>query len=298
MLFGPESFASNSSCAKVLELEGTVESKMSGQETRSLRPGMSLTIGEELDVGSESWIVLMMADSSVRKFNGPASITMEENVPEVGGSILTRVGSAIVELLFAREDESSEVVMVTRLPDRPDDPAGKKSHLPLLVHPSPGSSVFQGSKRFEWRTVEGIPLYRVSVYGWDRLLWQATTSNSSVDCPQEHCNFKPGETYHWVVEGLIGNSSLRSKPAEFKVLSEEVSYQLQHALSNPDLSIPAKARLCLSLNLYEEALRLPKGTELSRQETHLLRAEIKERMGLFEDALFEYRSAYLESSAK
>jgi hypothetical protein len=299
--FGSESLASDKIYASALEIKGVVESQIPGGGTKYLQPGDPITLGEKLNLKQGSWMVLMMADSTIRKFNGPASITMEENISETGGSILTRLGSAIVGLLFAGEQEASEVVMVTRVPDRVEGPEGKKSHLPLLVYPAPGSMVFQESQKFEWRKVEGIPLYRVSVYSWDRLLWQATTPNSSIDCPREHCDFKPEETYHWVVEGLIGNSTLRSKPAEFGVLSEDVGSDLHEALSDPDLSILAKIRLCLSLNLYDRALALVDshwGRAPSDPEAYLLRAEIEGAMGLLEDAYFDYLEASRLSSGR
>jgi hypothetical protein len=304
MLFSaPESSASGAVCSRVLEIGGVVESKMPGEETGLLRPGTSVTTGEELDLKPESWIVLIMADSTIRKFSGPATITMKETLDENRGSILTRLGSALVSLLFAQEQqEGSEVVMVTRRPtdeDRLESSEIKMSRVPLVVRPAPGSSVFQPQKSFwfEWRKVEGIPLYRVSVYGWDRLLWQGTTSDSRIECPRDLCNFEPGEQYYWLVEGLMGNSALKSEPVKFRVLSDDVGHQLDQALSDPDLPVLSKIRLCLSLNLYDHALELI-GDNLPRQEGHLLRAEIKEKMGLFEDALFEYRSAYLESSLK
>jgi len=296
-----KSFALDEICATVLEIEGSAESKVSGEKTKSLRPGHSVKIGEELRIERESWVVLMMADSTIRRFNGPANITLKENFREAGGSVLTRLGSAIVELLFAREKESPEVIMATREPIKDELPETATSHVPLLVRPSSGSSLLKKPTRLEWVNVVGIPLYRVSVYSWECLLWQGTTSHSGVECPPEQCKFEPGEEYYWVVEGLIGSSTVRSEPAKFKILSENAAQELGATLSAPDISVFSKARLCLSLNLYDTALELVNShlrQTPSDAEAYRLRAEILGMMGLFRDAFFEYYRASLKSSGK
>lgn len=297
-------FAGDLVGARVLEIEGVVQSKMFGEKTRLLAPGDFIRIGEELNIGGESWIALVMADSTVRKFDGPATITIEEDLRKTGGGILARLGSAVVGVLFSQEQEKPEAVMTTRRVEGLED----KSYLPLLVHPAPGSGVLEKPAEFKWRKVEGVPLYRVSVYSSDRILWQGTTSDSRIDCPSEHCDFAPGEQYYWVVEGLVGNSALRSKAAEFRVLTQDARSELYEALAqadsacpDPDLAIIVKVRLCLNLNLYHKALELfdsywKEGSFDRRAYT--LRAEIKEKMGLFEDALFDYRNASSMPSIK
>ena len=291
--------------ARVLEVEGVVQSKMFGEKIRLLRPGDFLRIGEELSVRADSWVTLAMADSTVRKFDGPATITIEEDLRKTGGGILARLGSAIVGVLFSQQKERPEAVMTTR---RVESLEENKSCLPLLVRPSPGSNVLEKPTRFEWRKVEGVPLYRVSVYSQDRILWQGTTSDSEIDCPSEHCSFRPGELYYWVVEGIIGNSALRSKAADFKVLPEDTRSELYEALReadsscpDPELSTLIKVRLCLRLNLYHKALEIFdsywKERSLDRR-AYMLRAEIKERIGLLEDAFFDYKNASGVSSIR
>lgn len=293
-----ESFASDSICASVLEVEGVVESKVSGEKTQLLAPGDFVKMEEELIIKAESWVVLMMADSTVRKFNGPATITLKEDFPKAGGSVLARLGSAMVGLLFSQEEERSEEVMATRTFESLKE---SKSYLPLLLHPAPSSVVLEKPTKFEWRKVEGVPLYRISVYSWDRLMWQGTTSDSHLDCPSEHCNFEPGEQYYWVVEGLIGNSTLRSKAAEFEILPQDARSELYETLSDRELSILIKVRLLLGLRLYNKALELVNshGEEESfDRKAYMSRAEIKEKMGLFEDAFFDYKSASGMPSSK
>jgi hypothetical protein len=301
LFFSHEAFASDPILGKVLELDGVVESSMPGEKAGLLRPGMTLRTGAELNLRPESWIVLMMADSTVRKFSGPATITMNENLDPERGSVLTRLGSALVGMLFAQEQEGSEVVMATRVPNKTDISETGKSHVPLLLLPAPGSSLLKKPSTFEWRKVEGIPLYRVSVYSWDRLLWQGTTSDAALECPPDWCKFDPGEEYHWVVEGLIGNSALRSKPAKFRILPENARSELSQMLSDQGLPVLSKVRLCLSLNLYHTALELVDSYVTQRPSdanAYRLRAEIKGMMGLHQDAFFDYFMASQLSSGK
>ncbi len=283
--------ASDEIRATVLEIGGSAESKISGEKTEPLRPGHCVKIGEELHIREGSWVVLILADSTVRRFNGPSVITIEENMAGVEGNTLARLGSAIVQFLFAQDEERVEGMMATRTPENVKE---NRSYFPILLHPAPGSSILNRPTKFKWRKVEGVPLYRLSIYSWDRLMWQGTTSDSEIECSAKHCNFQPGEQYYWLVEALIGNSSLRSKVGEFKILPGNVRMELQKTLADPKLSLSSKIRLCLGLNLYDKALDLFdsqwKGKPLDR-DAYLLRAEIREKMGLLEDAFLDYKNA-------
>jgi hypothetical protein len=287
-----ECVASDGIYASVLEIKGIIQSQAPDGKAESVKPGDLISIGDKLNLGQESWVVLMMADSTIRKFSGPATITIKEESKGDDENILTRLGSAIVELLFAREEEVPEVAMVTRrLPDWLSAQEEKKTSILLLVHPAPHSALLSGPSQFEWRGVEGISLYRVSVYSWDNLMWQGTTSHSSISCPEEQCHFEPGGEYYWMVEGLVGNSALRSKSAKFRILTPEVGTEIRQVLSSKDLSVAAKANLFLNLRLYDQALSLIDshwGQTPSDPEAFRLRAEIKGMMGLFEDAYFDY----------
>ncbi|UCB53388.1 MAG: hypothetical protein JSV10_04745, partial [Candidatus Zixiibacteriota bacterium] len=301
LFFAHDALASGSIVGEVLELQGAVESRMPGEKARSLRPGVAVRTGTELDLKPESWVVLMMADSTVRKFSGPATIAMTENLDQERGSVLTRLGSALADMLFAQEQEGSEVVMVTREPLKDELFETATTHVPLLVHPARGSSLLKPPRRFQWVNIEGIPLYRVSVYSWDRLLWQGTTSGSGIECPPEQCKFELGGEYHWVVEGLLGSSTVRSEPGRFQILSEGARHELDQVLASPGLSIFSKARLCLSLNLYDKALGLVNshlGQAPTDAQAYKLRAEILGTMGFFRDAFFDYYEATRKSSGK
>ena len=291
--------AANPTCARVLEAEGAAELKVSAGSTIPLNPGVPVKIGEELLLKAESWVVLVMADSTVRRFDGPATITMTADLPEDEQGTLTRLSSAIIGLLFSTEKERSEAVMVTRMVERLQGEKG--SHLPLLVYPAQGSCVMGSPGKFQWRKIEGVPLYRVSVYSWDRLMWQATTSDSYIECPPQQCEFTPGERYYWGVEALIGNTGLRSRSAEFKILPEDTRSEMQETLADSRLSVASRVRLCLGLGLYPEALDLIDSHYKDRpfdRTGYLLRAEVKERMGLLEDACFDYKKASTSSSGR
>jgi hypothetical protein len=294
-----ESYAANLTCAKVLEIGGTAVAKIPTGSTKSLEPGIALKTGEEVQLKAGNWIVLVMADSTVRKFEGPATITMTPDLAEKEQGTLTRLGSAIIGLLFSTEEERPEAVMVTRKVKWPEIP--QESLLPLLIYPAQGSSVIGSPAKFEWRKIEGVPLYRVSVYSWDRLMWQGTTSDSYIQCPPQQCEFVPGERYYWGVEALIGNAGLRSRSAEFKILAQDTRSELQQTMGDSRLSVASKVRLCMGLGLYPEALELVDshyGGKSFDRTGYLLRAEVKEQMGLLEDACFDYKKAASLSSPR
>ncbi len=294
-----ESCAANSTCARVLEVEGTAELILPAGSPIALSPGVPVKTGQQLQLKPGSWVVLVMADSTVRKFEGPATITMSPDLAQKEQGTLTRLGSAIIGLLFSTEEERPEAVMVTRKVKWPEIP--EESLLPLLIYPAQGASVIGSPAKFEWRKIEGVPLYRVSVYSWDRLMWQGTTSDSYIECPPQQCEFVPGERYYWGVEALIGNAGLRSRSAEFKILAQDTRSELQQTLGDSRLSLASKVGLCLGLGLYPEAMEVIDshyGGESFDRTGYLLRAEVKERMGLLEDACFDYKKAASLSSPR
>jgi hypothetical protein len=294
----PDSSASDPVYARVLEVEGGVEFKVSDEETRLLEPGDFLRLRQKLSLCLESSVTLVMKDSTVRRFNGPATLKIEGDPQKIAGSILARLGSTVVKSLFAREKAASEVAMAPRIPDGSQE---RVSYVPILVHPAPGSSVFEKPTQFRWRKIAGVQSYRVSVYSSNRLLWRGTSSDPYVNCPAEHCDFKYGNLYWWTVEAVIGDSALRSKTAGFEVLPEvardevyEAFKEVDSCISDSDLSTVIKVRLYSDLGTYDKALELINSHWNVRsfgRRACLLRAEVKEKMGLFEDAWLDYRTA-------
>ncbi len=293
-----EGKASDSICAGVLEIGGTAEAKMPGGAVRLLEPGDLMQTGEELSLKAGNWVVLTLADSTVRKFSGPATVVLRTELPPTDGSLLGRLSSAIVNLLLVQEAPGGEAMMATRHAVRAAENQGRP-----LVHltPAPGLCLLEGPKEFKWQKIEGVQDYRVSVYAWDRLLWQDTMSGDRIECPSERCTFEPGERYHWVVEALIDDCALKSEAADFMILSSNARSELLDALQRANSSLPdsdlcalVKIRLYLNSGLYDKALELVRSSwkeESLDRRAYLLRAGIEEKMGLFEDALIDYRNA-------
>jgi hypothetical protein len=300
-----EAGASDSICASVVEIQGAVESGMPGGPIRLLEPGDLLQTGEELNLNAGSWAILTLADSTMRKFSGPATIVLKNELPATEGSLLSRLSSAIVGLLLSEESSGGEAMMATRQATRASE--GPMRSVVLLT-PAPGSCVLEGPAEFVWQRIEGVPNYRVSVYSWDGLMWQDTTSEDHITCPGEHCRFEPGERYNWVVEAPVGSSTLKSQAGEFQVLSADDRSRLLEALDRVDASLAdsdlraqVKIRLYLNSGVWDKALDLArshwKDGTLDRQ-AYLLRAGIEEKMGLFEDALLDYKNASRMSFAR
>jgi hypothetical protein len=283
--------------AKVIEVEGTVESTVSGGETQVLRPGDLVRAGEKINVRDRGMLVLAMSDKTVREFAGPTTIEIAQDAGDTGGNVVANLSSGVIDLLFGREEGRTEAVMATRAATADET----KTALPVLIDPAPYSGLLDIPRIFRWRSVEGVRLYRVSVYDSKQLLWQGTTSDNDTRCPDEYCDFRPGGVYYWMVEALVGNSSLRSTAAEFRILdkAEQSSFrdavgQTDSAVSDPALAMSIKVRMCLGLRLYSRALDLIEShygdRELDR-EGYYLRAQVYEAMGLIENAFRDYKSA-------
>jgi hypothetical protein len=290
---------------EVIEVKGTVEVKRSDEEAMLLQAGDIVHIGDLVIIRSGSTLLMAVADKTVRRFAGPTAIEIKETPEDMGGSVLANLGSGVVDLLFAQKRKTSEAVMATRTPDTEGE---MKCTLPVLISPSQGSALLEIPGEFRWQKIVGVPLYRVSVYSSDRMLWQGTTSDSRIRRSRETCELNAGETYYWVVEALVGNSSVRSETAEFTVLDRAAIAKIRAALSevdsacsDPELGILIKVRLCLDWKLHGEALRVIDShfkDEPHSQRAHALRAQAYEEAGLVEQAMLSYKRALSLQSAE
>ena len=283
--------------AKVIALEGVTEVQAPGGSPRALRVGDCVYFGENLAVSKGGSATLAMSDKTLREFTGPTTLTLEADTGPAGGTALGNLTAAMADMLFSGKPRTLEAVMATRAVDAS---AETKTSVPALIRPAPGENLMEAPRQFTWKGVDGVPLYRVSVYNANQMMWQGTTSESKATCPAKTCDFNPGEVYYWVVEALVGNTALRSQAADFTILSADSRAALAKAMtdadaavSNPAAATALKARLCLESGAYARALEvLDQAIAGSPSRAALvLRAEVKNAIGLIDEALADYRQA-------
>jgi len=281
--------------AKVVELKGGAEAAASGGSARALRAGDVVDFGEDVRVIEGSSATLALPDNTLRAFFGPVTISIRQGASPSGGTVLGHLTAGVAQALFGGKQRAAEAVLATRSAEAGAEP---KASVPALVYPAPGENLLDAPKQFRWVAIEGVPLYRVSVYGANQMMWQGTTSESKAGCPAKTCDFKPGEIYYWVVEALVGNTTLRSQAADFTVLAAEERGSLVAALgeagasvSDADAAVALKARLCLDSRAYAKALEVIDEaiTASPTPSAYVLRGDIKDAMGLPGEALEDYR---------
>ena len=283
--------------AKVIAITGAVEAHAAGEAARTLQPGDCVYAGEEVTIHKGSVATLALSDKTLREFAGPATLSIRADAGPAGGTVLGNLTAAMAEMLFSGKPRTLEAVMATRAAE---GSAEAKTSVPALVSPAPGENLVDAPKQFTWKGIEGVPLYRVSVYSANQMMWQGTTSESKASCPAKTCDFKPGEVYYWVVEALVGNTTLRSQAADFTVLAADLRSTLAKALGEADAAVadPAaaaalKARLCLEARAYGRALDVLDQVIAGSPSrvAYMLRAEVNGARGLIEEALADYKQA-------
>ena len=281
--------------AKVIEVKGEVEIASEGQATKEAKPGDFIYEGEDLTIHSGGAATLAMYDKTLREFTGPATLSIREGSAE-GGTVLGNLTSAVTDMLFSSNQQTSQAVMATRSIDTGSDVVS----LPVLTQPAPGENLISMPRQFRWRGIRGVPLYRVTVYNSSEVMWQTTTSEAKVRWPVKDCDFASGQTYYWVVEALVGNTVLRSHAGEFTLLDKEsgaglvkVLNETDTSVSDPAMSLALKARLCLDSQAYSKAMEVLDGSieNAPSAEAYALRAEVNDALGLADDAIADYRKA-------
>jgi hypothetical protein len=283
--------------AKIIEIEGLVEAGMPGTEARVMRQGDYIEVGEEVTVRRGSMVTLALVDRSLRKFTGPTTLRIGHDPGRSGGTVVANLTAAVTDMLFETERQTSEAVMATR---RVESRGELKITVPVLIHPAPGEQLLDKPREFRWMSVQGVPLYRVSIYNSSEMMWQGTISDTKATCPPRTCDFRPGETCYWVVEALVGNTTLRSEAADFTILDRDRQARLYKALEEADASVAdagmaslLKARLCTDARVFTKALEILDVhlRQSPDRSAYLLRAQIGETMGLTESAITDYKRA-------
>jgi hypothetical protein len=281
--------------AKVIETVGPVEIGVPGQPPREATPGDFIHEGEQLIVPRDGSATLAMYDKTLREFTGPSNVAISRDRVEAG-TVLGNLTTAVTDMLFSSSRPSSQAVMATRAIGDASD----KVSLPILTQPAPGENLISMPRQFKWLGIRGVPLYRITVYSESEMMWQATSPEPDVRWPVKDCVFDPGQTYYWVVEALVGNTSLRSEAGDFTLLDKKSAAGLSKALDEAAASVgdPAKAlalqaRLCLDMRAYSRALEILSASieEAPTPEAFALRAEVNRALGLKEQAVSDYRRA-------
>jgi hypothetical protein len=281
--------------AKVIETAGNVEVSVSGQSPSVVAPGDLIYEGQELKVHRGGIAILAMYDKTLRKFTGPSTVTIQRE-PEEVGTVLGNLTAAVADMLFTSKRPTSQAVMATRAAG---DAADQMS-LPILTQPALGENLATMPRQFRWRGIRGVPLYRITVYNATEMMWQATTPETEVRWSVRDCDFNTGQTYYWVVEALVGNTTLRSDAGDFTLLDKERVEELSRALSDvaasltdPARSLALQARLCLDTQAYSKAYEVL-GTAIETTpspEAFALRAELNDALGFNEETVSDYRKA-------
>jgi hypothetical protein len=294
---GAEATGARTIGAKVINAAGGAAVGPTGGTSRALTSGDYVYFGEDVTVPKGGSVTLALSDKTLREFAGPATVSIRRDASPSGGSVIGNLTAAVADMLFSGKVRMSDAVMATRSAQAGPDAAGS---VPVLIHPAPGENLLEAPKQFAWKGLEGVPLYRVSVYSASQMMWQGTTSETKAGCPPKTCEFRPGEVYYWVVEAVVGNTTLRSRAADFTVLGAADRSALAAALAEADQAVSdamaamaLKARLCLDGGVYAKALDVIDqsigGTPT--RTAYLLRAEAHGAMGLAEEAVGDYRAA-------
>ena len=281
--------------AQVLEFKGKVE--INRTEMTEIAVNMSLTASDTLTLERDEFVTLILLDGSLRKITGPASISLNPTQNQREGSLLARLSSALIHLLFSRYEEPEEGYLVVRDPKKA---RSQPVRAPTLLFPPAGSYLVAPPKELSWQPMEGVFSYSVSLFNSDNLVWRKKTNRSHVDLPLKDGLIQPGDSYIWVVDAHIGEESLRSRQALFSVLDESSVGELKNRLREIDDSVAdsrlrhlLRARLYRSLNLMVDCYNEIE-TMLASFPTNdaalVMRAQLLEEMGFETEAVQAYKA--------
>ena len=302
LLFQPGLYAADSTrtavdstLARVLEFNTSVT--INRPEQKTVTGEMRLYAGDTLMVPENGSVTLLLNDGKVRQITGPARVAIDDELGETDANMLAKLTSALLNLFFAGEKEQEDAYLFVR------DPMNNNLSpvsVPPLVFPPNHCRLVDVPGQLRWQPVNGVYLYRISIYDNQQLLWQGTTNRTALDLPTGDFKFNPGNTYLWMVKAKVEGASLCSEQADFYILSSDEKDTLNRQLAEIDsarldnrLKALLKTRFYrdrrLKVDCYREIQALLK-TYPNDYSFLLMKADLLREMGLYEDAMEVYRS--------
>lgn len=287
-----------SNIARVLECSAPVEINRSDERVAS--PGMYLTVRDTLTIPAGTQVTLLFQDGAIMEFKGPATVGMQSNSFKERGGFLAELAASLKELLFSEKDIYQDVQLGVRYPNLP---AETSLRVPQLLLPIPGTNLLEPPVHLRWQPVEGVFLYSVSLFDRNELLWQRKTKNDFIEIPGTELDLEQGQDYVWIVEAIIGNSSLRSEPAVFSILDKGRLSEFASMISNVDnSSIDSDLAEILKLHVYSDfnlknecyqQVELILKSRPREYTAQIMKAQLLEDMGLYDRAAEIYKTALL-----
>jgi hypothetical protein len=285
--------------ARVLQCNGPVEINRSDEHL--VVPGIYLSTKDTVIIPDGTQLTLVFQDGTIRQFKGPATVDFQSGSLQNQPGMLTKLAVSLKELLFSDEKTQQDVQMGVRHPGLPIEAILK---VPRLLVPIPGSALLQAPTQLRWQPIQGVFLYSVSMFDSNQRLWVKETKNNSIDLSSSEVGFLPGNTYLWTVEAVIGNSTLRSDPASFKILDERHTAQLTEVLSKIDessvddlMNQTLKLHVYSDFNLKNECYRqaeLILENHPGEYTAQMVKAQLLEEMGLYDQALEIYKAVLVQ----
>lgn len=285
--------AENGASARVLEFNMPVGINHPDKKVISTDTWINET--DTLTLPDGAYVVLVLSDGTVSRFDGPATITLSAGVEDK--AMLAKLSTAVISLFFPSEAETEDAYLAMR--DIPDVIPASPLKIPQLTYPPPDCHLLASPRRLSWQKVDGVFSYRVSLYD-TALLWQKLSITSSVELPVRDSLIRPGNTYLWRVEAEVGGEFLRSKQAMFHVMDNTALEYVAQRLSDIEGTVTddklfrlLKLRLYRDLQLKAECFREVEAILKQSPDNYtalVTRAELLEEMELFEEAVQAYKA--------
>ncbi len=240
--------AGASAQARVLELSAQIE--INGPEQKTVSLGLCLTQDDTLMIPEGGYVTLLFRDGTVYCFDGPTTVTLSLTPNQERQSVLAKLSSALLSLLFSKGEKQIDVATGSREPEFTDT----LNSLPLrLLYPPADCHLIAPPRELRWQPFERALSYTVSLFDSTQLLWQHQTNYTSIELPLPDSLVKPGNAYWWQVKAADDKAYLASGQAMFYVLDKTMAAELNKRVAEIDSSVTdQKLSYLLKAVLYRD----------------------------------------------
>lgn len=284
--------ADSAGSVSILEVSGTV--RVAPERVRAAMY-MALEPDDTLLLGEGAAVSLILPDGSLTRYQGPAIIAVRTVGSAKSAGFLTKLTAALRDIMLSRSTGRDEVVLGVRGEVAMRQPV----RVPPLMFPPSGCTLIRPPALFQWRTIEGIRSYALSIFDERNLIWHQETIGDQIQLNRADTLFRLGGSYLWIVEARAGETTLRSEQAIFTLADASTVTELEtmkqlvaESVTDPRLGYLLRAKWCvghhLLVNAYSEVEEFLRAYP-SDPAGVALKASLLERMGMIDDALAAYK---------
>jgi hypothetical protein len=211
----------SSSLAVISDVQGSVFLNKAGSDDPIKAVfGTQLGQGDQVETGKRASVSMLFSNGNLISLGPNSNITISGNQSDGSSRNIGAGMAGNFSDLAMRQDNRGEMGVLMDL--RSDETSQQ------IIPISPCNTMISSNKPYlRWKSKKPADEYVIRVYDGEGLVWEHSTTATSIEFPENEAALDYGQSYFWNVEGKDLINSYRSLNQKFTILPEEKIKEIQ-----------------------------------------------------------------------